>query len=83
MRERIRGELLEIMLRDNVKARFLQAGGSYTRPRRRASSPAHRSQTEFIQLARAAPSGEAAAGQNDGKYPRFKLAPNPFSAKPG
>ncbi len=77
LRERIRGELLEIMLRDNVKARFLQAGGSYTRPRRRAAGPAHRSQTEFMQLAQAAPSGEAAAGKNDGAYPRFKLAPSP------
>jgi polyphosphate kinase len=77
LRERIRGELLEILLRDNVKARFLQAAGSCTRPRRRAGSPAHRSQNEFIQLAQTAPSVEAGAGQNDGKYPRFKLAPSP------
>ncbi len=79
LRERIRGELLEIMLRDNVKARFLQAGGSYTRPRRRAGGPAHRSQNEFIKLAESTSSAEAATSKSDGKYPRFKLAPSPLA----
>ena len=82
LRERIRGELLEIMLRDNVKARFLQAAGSHTRLRRRPGAPAHRSQNEFIQLAQTAPSAGVAAGPNDGKYPRFKLAPGPPAGTP-
>jgi len=77
LRERIRGELLETILQDNVKARFLQRGGSYTRPRRRPGGPARRSQNEFIQLAQSRPPGGAAAGKSDGKFPRFKLAPSP------
>jgi polyphosphate kinase len=77
LRERIRGELLETILQDNVKARFLQRGGSYTRPRRRPGGPARRSQNEFIQLAESRPPGGAAAGKSDGKFPRYKLAPSP------
>lgn len=51
LRERIRSELLELPLRDNVKARFLQANGLYTRPELSPRTVAHRSQSEFIALA--------------------------------
>jgi polyphosphate kinase len=80
LRERIRGELLETILRDNVKARFLQPGGAYTRPRRRAGQAARRSQNEFIKLAQSPPPPGAAAGKNAAKFARFKLAPSPFTA---
>jgi polyphosphate kinase len=82
LRERIRGELLETILQDNVKARFLQPGGSYTRRRRRAGQEARRSQNEFIKLAQSAPPAGAAAGKNAAKFARFKLAPSPFAAAP-
>jgi len=82
LRERIRGELLETILQDNVKARFLQPGGAYTRRRRRASQAARRSQNEFIQLAESPPPAGAAAGKNAPKFVRFKLAPSPFAAAP-
>jgi hypothetical protein len=82
LRERIRGELLETILQDNVKARFLQAGGSYRRPRLRAGGVARRSQNEFIKLAESAPPAGAAAGKSAAKYPRFKLAPGPFAVPP-
>ncbi len=83
LRERIRGELLETALKDNVKARFLTAGGSYSRQRPRQSAVLHRSQSEFIKAAGGASSSQASAGRNKAQYPRFKLAPNPFTAKPG
>jgi polyphosphate kinase len=82
LRERIRGELLETMLQDNVKARFLQPGGSYTRPRRRAGAAPHRSQDEFIKLAQSHPPAGAASGTNTAKFARFKLAASPFAANP-
>ena len=78
LRERIRGELLEIILQDNVKARFLQPGGAYTRRRRRAGQAARRSQNEFIKLAESPPPSGAAGGKNAAKFARFKLAPSPF-----
>ena len=81
LRERIRAELLEIILQDNVKARFLQRGGSY-RPRRRGGGAAHRSQNEFIKLAESPLRADHAAGKNAGKFNRFKLASSPFAAAP-
>jgi polyphosphate kinase len=80
LRERIRGEILETILRDNVKARILQKGGSYRRLRGRGAA-AHRSQYEFIKRAES----PAAAAVAVGKYPghrRFKLAPSPFAPTP-
>jgi polyphosphate kinase len=82
LRERIRAELLETILQDNVKARFLRPNGSYTRPRRRRGSAAHRSQDEFIQLAHAPTAAEAASGKSGEKYARFKLVASPFAGAP-
>jgi polyphosphate kinase len=76
LRERIRGEILETMLRDNVKARHLRADGSYLRPRRAKGVAAHRSQMELIATAMAARPG-ASGRQAQSKYPRMKLAPRP------
>jgi polyphosphate kinase len=78
LRERIRGELLETILADNVKARFLQRGGSYRRARRKEGEAERQCQSEFIALADAAPEGGAATGKQD--FARFKLAPSPFAA---
>jgi polyphosphate kinase len=80
-RERIRGELLEIALKDNVKARFLTSSGSWSRQRPRRGAVLHRSQNEFIRVAGGAALNQAAARESKSKFPRFKLAPNPFSAK--
>ena len=79
LRERIRGELLETILCDNVKARFLRRGGSYRRPRRKEGEPERRSQSEFIALAEAAPRAGAATGKEE--FARMKLAGSPFGAK--
>jgi polyphosphate kinase len=83
LRERLRGEVLETLLRDNVKARFLEAGGSYMRPKQRRTDAPHRSQAEFLALANAAHGFEPASRQTASKYPKFKLAPNPFAGKGG
>jgi polyphosphate kinase len=82
LRERIRGELLETILADNVKARYLQPGGSYRRPRLQAGQTPRRSQNEFIKLAESQAPDGAATGKNAAKFARFKLAPSPFAAMP-
>ena len=83
LRERIRGELLETALKDNVKARFLTSSGSYSRQRPRRGAVIHRSQSEFIRAAGGASPSQASARKSKAQFPRFKLAPSPFSAKPG
>jgi polyphosphate kinase len=80
LRERIRGEILETILQDNVKARILQKGGSYRRPRPRGAV-AHRSQYEFIKMAKS-PGPVSAAPGKSAQRRRFKLAPNPFTSAP-
>jgi polyphosphate kinase len=82
VRERIRGELLETALKDNVKTRFLTPSGSWSRERPRRGAVLHRSQIEFIKAADGVSPGQAAARKSKAKFQRFKLAPNPFSAKP-
>jgi polyphosphate kinase len=81
LRERIRGELLETALRDNVKARTLASSGSWSRPRSRRGAVPHRSQVEFIKAAAGVSPGPAPSRNNRANFPRFKLAPNPFSNK--
>jgi polyphosphate kinase len=81
LRERLRGQVLETLLHDNVKARFLQANGSYTRPKPRRSAPGRRSQSELLAAANARPELDSALSKTTSKYPRFKLAPGPFSQK--
>jgi len=82
LRERIRGELLETTLRDNVKSRLLNSTGSYSRSRPRRGTVLHRSQNEFIKTAQEASVLRASSNEEKPKYRRFKLAPNPLAAKP-
>jgi polyphosphate kinase len=82
LRERLRADLLDTLLRDNVKARFLQASGSYARPHPRRGAVLHRSQSELLQAAEARPEFAPVSAQTKPAYPRLKLAPSPFSAKP-
>jgi polyphosphate kinase len=81
LRERIRGEILEAVLKDNVKARFLQSNGIYNRPRPDGAGAAHRSQNELIELARGAAVASHAAPGTAAKFPRLKLAPSPFKSE--
>jgi polyphosphate kinase len=81
LRERIRGQILEAALGDNVKARFLKPGGSYARPRSRGGAKLHRSQSELLEAAAHSEIAPASA-KTGGRLPRFKLAPSPFVSKP-
>jgi polyphosphate kinase len=80
LRERIRSQILEAMLCDNVKARFLQSNGAYTRPRLARGAALRRSQAELLQAA-ARPEFEPSPAKTKAKYPRLKLAPSPFAAR--
>jgi polyphosphate kinase len=82
LRERLRSGVLETLLRDNVKARFLQATGVYSRPHPRRGAILHRSQSELLQAASECAGTAPASAQSKTAYPRLKLAPNPFSANP-
>jgi len=81
LRERLRGQVLETLLHDNVKARFLQPNGSYARPKPRRNAPPRRSQSELLSAANARREFAPALSKTAPKYPRFKLAPSPFSPK--
>jgi polyphosphate kinase len=84
LRERIKRELLEIPLADNVKARLLQPDGSYERPRVKRGARLRRSQLEFIELARnPATSAAISKGPRPArhKYLSVKLADSPFGKK--
>jgi len=80
LRERIRGEILDRILSDNVKARFLHADGTYTRPAIKRGSPLHRSQSEFVKVA-AGSVDPVASKKSKSVYPRMKLASRPRAAK--
>jgi polyphosphate kinase len=77
LRERVHNELLALPLADNLKARLLQADGSYRRAALKQGVLPRRSQVEFMALA----SGQATRGAPGKKpvpaYPRVKLAPKP------
>jgi len=67
LKSRLTEELLQLVLRDNVKARQLQADGTYSRLRPAAGEAAVRSQTTFQALAR-----ESAREASD---PAFRFVP--------
>jgi polyphosphate kinase len=81
LRERIRSRILEAMLCDNVKARFLQSSGAYTRPHLSRGVALRRSQSELLQAAAARAESEPSRAKTKAKYPRLKLAPSPFAAQ--
>ncbi|PYJ96524.1 MAG: polyphosphate kinase 1 [Verrucomicrobia bacterium] len=81
LRERVKRELLEIPLADNVKARLLQPDGSYRRPAVKRGAPLRRSQSEFIELSATPPDGfkaKRARGRTRSKHVQVKLAGSPF-----
>jgi polyphosphate kinase len=82
LRERIRGDLLEKILHDNVKARRLRPTGGYVRPRLRRGTAPHRSQDEFMKGAQDASVVRASSNEEKPKYRRFKMAARPLAASP-
>jgi polyphosphate kinase len=79
LRERIRSQVLEATLGDNVKARFLQPSGAYTRHKLPRRAVLRRSQNELLLAAAAKSEPDPSAAKPKGNYPRLKLAPSPFA----
>ncbi|MCL5098796.1 MAG: polyphosphate kinase 1 [Candidatus Omnitrophica bacterium] len=77
LREQVTQEILGIALADNVKARFLQADGSYRQPRLRKADKPVRSQSEFIRLAEGEILGTTGKISGKRKYPKVTLAKPP------
>jgi polyphosphate kinase len=77
LRERVKSELLEIHLADNVKARFLQADGAYRKAQLKRSIALRRSQDEFIALAENDSVLALRKPKPSVKRPMVKLRPKP------
>ncbi len=77
LRERIIQEILALPLADNVKARWLQANGSYGRMSPKPGEAAVRSQLEFIKLVQPPHAASPAARPKSKTFPKVKLAPPP------
>jgi polyphosphate kinase len=77
LRDRLSQEILGLSLADNVKARLLQADGSYRPVTPADGAPARRSQVEFIGLAEADEDPHARRRGRKAKYPIVKLKPKP------
>jgi polyphosphate kinase len=82
LRERVKREMLEIPLADNVKARLLQSDGSYRFPAVKSGASQWRSQAEFMKLARSNHADAVKTTRDKAparsKYTRVKLARRPF-----
>jgi polyphosphate kinase len=79
LRERIKTELLDFALADNVKARLLQPDGCYVQPRPKRGVPERRSQTDFISLVSDDTRFFKRERKTRSKYPKVKTASGPFS----
>jgi polyphosphate kinase len=79
LRERIISEILATHLADNVKARTLQSSGAYKTPPAKRSGPAHRSQSEFIELSQGTKKTRAKSiVKRKAEYPEVKLRAKPL-----
>jgi len=84
VRERVIREILGITLADNLKSRVLKPDGSYHRSAPAKGEEPHRSQTEFIELARTNETTQTKGVDQATNFPRVKLAKSPFAMpKPG
>ncbi|HWF19411.1 MAG TPA: polyphosphate kinase 1 [Verrucomicrobiae bacterium] len=83
LRERIASELLALPLQDNVKARLMQADGTYHLAKAKHGETAHRSQLEFMRRSQQ-PSAATNGEHSKSRYPKVKLRPKPaIKSKPG
>ncbi len=77
LRDRVKRELLDGQLADNLKARFLRVDGSYHLPPLPAGELPRNSQAEFIAAANGGTRTWKRSRQPKRKYPQVKLAPRP------
>jgi polyphosphate kinase len=78
VRDRIITELFEVILHDNVRARELTASGKYQRVAPTTDRPEHRSQAEFMRLAKKTKRPSAKPGKKRRKdFTRMKVRKQP------
>ena len=77
LRDRVKRELLDIVLADTVKARLLQPDGSYVRATAKRGAKGVRSQTEFMQLASTGATTKGRANKEKTRAATMKLRPKP------
>jgi polyphosphate kinase len=77
LRERVRRELLDLPLSDNLKARLLQPGGTYVASAPVPGAKPCRSQFEYIALASGERSQSPASRKGKPRYPRVQILPRP------
>jgi polyphosphate kinase len=73
LRDRIRNELLAVVLADNVKARLLRPDGAYRPMRPKRGEKARRSQLEFMELAQTPPPAAVASPNGRSRHVRVEL----------
>jgi polyphosphate kinase len=81
LRERVREELLQLPLNDNVKSRMMRSDGQYRRLTPKPDEPLRRSQAEFMRLAQERSHAATAQQGPKSRYPRVKLASRPSGKK--
>ncbi|NBV23747.1 MAG: polyphosphate kinase 1 [Proteobacteria bacterium] len=77
LRDRIRHELLDLVLADKAKARMLQPDGTYVRPALKRGETPVRSQMEFIRLLSGEPAPQGKAVKSKPRVPVVKLRQRP------
>ncbi|MEQ2005412.1 MAG: polyphosphate kinase 1 [Limisphaerales bacterium] len=77
LRDRVKRELLDTVLADTVKARVLQADGTYLRATPKRGAKALRSQSEFIRLASNGPAPKGRSNQEKPRAAMVKLRKRP------
>lgn len=75
LRERITSEILALSLADNVKARFLQSDGSYSASTLKKGEKHQRSQSRFMEIARARPRAATTRQAGRGSGPLLRARP--------
>ncbi len=77
LRDRVKRELLDTVLADTVKARVLQADGTYLRAPVKRGTKAARSQAEFIERASSGTATKGRANKEKARTAVVKLRPRP------
>ncbi|MGV3755904.1 MAG: polyphosphate kinase 1 [Verrucomicrobiota bacterium] len=77
LRARIMDDILALTLADNTKSRQLQADGTYRIPALGKGEVPHRSQLEFIELAKGRINKSRKPAKTASRYPQVRLKPSP------
>jgi polyphosphate kinase len=81
LRDRIKREILDVQLADNVKARLLQSDGTYAAAKPASGSEPRCSQSEFIALAGDGTRTWRRSRKPRRAHPEVRLIPSPFKKR--